>query len=236
MNALTDRATCATRPDTLLVLLPGMFAWPEEFIAEGFVAAVRERRLAVDIQLVDAHTGYYTDRSVIDRLRADVIEPAQSQGYRAIWLVGISIGGFGAMITAEAAPQGIAGVVALAPYLGARNVAKVIESVGGLTAWTAPTGPLAPEDIDLRLWRWLQRQGDPTGRPTVPPLYLGYGLSDRFAYSDGVLAAALPSERVFTAPGGHDWPVWSTLWRQMLDVLPLPLACPKQTGPGLPAP
>ena len=33
---------------------------------------------------------------------------------------------------------------------------------------------------------------------------------------------ALPPEQVFTIEGGHDWPQWRQLWRNVLDVLPLP--------------
>jgi hypothetical protein len=56
----------------------------------------------------------------------------------------------------------------------------------------------------------------------LPPLYLGFGLSDRFASNHQLLAEALPPGHVFTTEGGHDWPQWSQLWRKMLDVLPLP--------------
>ena len=56
----------------------------------------------------------------------------------------------------------------------------------------------------------------------LPPLYLGFGLSDRFASNHQLLADALPAGHVFTTEGGHDWPQWSQLWRKMLDVLPLP--------------
>jgi hypothetical protein len=56
----------------------------------------------------------------------------------------------------------------------------------------------------------------------LPQLYLGFGLSDRFVTNHRLLAEALPAGRVFTTEGGHDWPQWRQLWRNMLDVLPLP--------------
>ena len=182
MASLSEPARCATPADTLLVMLPGSFARPEEFMREGFVQAVRERRLAVDMVLVDAHLGYYSDRSIIDRLQADI--------------------------------------VALGPYLGKRSVTEQVRAAGGLARWQAPGGVLAADEIDLILWRWLQgARADGGAAPA--PLYLGYGLADRFRADDELLAAALPAERVITAPGGHDWPVWLTLWQRMLDVLPL---------------
>ena len=220
MASLSEPARCATPADTLLVMLPGSFARPEEFVREGFVQALRERRLAVDMVLVDAHLGYYSDRSIIDRLQADIVAPARARGYRSVWLVGISVGAFGAMIYTQAQPEGITGIVALGPYLGKRSVTEQVRAAGGLARWQAPGGVLAADEIDLILWRWLQGARADGGAAPVP-LYLGYGLADRFLADDELLAAALPAGRVLTAAGGHDWPVWLTLWQRMLDVLPL---------------
>jgi hypothetical protein len=65
----------------------------------------------------------------------------------------------------------------------------------------------------------------------LPPLYLGFGLADRFAANHRLLADALPAGRVFTTEGGHDWPQWSQLWRKMLDVLPLPAHSARKHAP-----
>jgi pimeloyl-ACP methyl ester carboxylesterase len=225
MAMSTEQAHCASRPDTLIVMLPGSYSRPEEFAQAGFVKAVRERRLATDLQLVDAHVGYYSDRSIIDRLQADVIEPARAQGYKHIWLLGISIGAFGAMILSEAHPQSITGIVALGPYLGKRGTSTEIEAQGGLRTWSAPVGPLGREEIDAIMWRWLQGYGapdEPHGG-SRPELYLGYGLDDRFRFSDELLAPVLPSDHVFTTEGGHDWVPWAALWQRVLDKLPLPV-------------
>jgi len=210
------------RADTLLVFLPGAFLQPEEFEREGFVRAVRERELAADVMLVDANVSYYYDQTFIERLHADVLEPAQRSGYAAIWLVGISIGGFGALTHELKRPGLVAGIVALAPYLGRRPVGAEILKAGGLRAWKAPDGPPPDDEVDRKLWPWLQQYADAKPSASLPPLYLGYGLSDRFASNHRLLAEALPEERVFTTEGGHDWPQWSQLWRRVLEVLPLP--------------
>ena len=76
--------------------------------------------------------------------------------------------------------------------------------------------------MDRKLWPWLQQYASPQRAQHLPPLYLGFGLSDRFASNHQLLADALPPGHVFTTEGGHDWPQWSSLWRKMLDVLPLP--------------
>ncbi len=223
-----DASACPAQTDTLLVLLPGAYSDPEEFVKEGFIDAVRKRRLAVDLLRVDAHLGYYSEEVIIDRLRADVIAPAQARGYRAIWIAGISLGGYGGMVYAEERPGELAGIVAIAPYLGERLIATGIDNAGGLARWRAQ--PLLPEmspfeKRELRVWRWLQAYSADPPLGDHPPLWLGYGMDDRFAFSHRLLAAALPADHVATTEGGHDWPEWMRLWRSLLPRLPLP-RCP----------
>ena len=228
MATQLDRSACPRDTETLLVLLPGAYSDPQEFVTNGFIAAVREPGLAVDVQRVNAHLGYYNNGSIVDRLRADVIGPAQAQGYRAIWIAGISVGGFGGLIYAELRPGELAGIVALAPYLGTRLTSIEIANAGGLARWHSP--PLAPDmperdKRELLTWQWLQgylRNPTPADHP---PLWLGYGTSDRFEFSHRLLAAALPADRVATTEGGHDWPEWMRLWRSLLPRLPVP-HCP----------
>jgi pimeloyl-ACP methyl ester carboxylesterase len=220
MASISEPARCATKATTLIVMLPGSFSRPEEFQREGFVQAVRERRIAADVRLVDAHLGYYSDKSIIDRIQADIVAPARAQGYTQIWLVGISAGAFGALIHTEAQPAGITGIVALGPYLGKRAMIEEVAAQGGLRSWRAPSGPLEPDEVDAKLWRWLQAHADASAPPL---LYLGYGRADRFTFGDELLAAAMPAARVYTTDGGHDWPPWRALWQRMLDAMPLPV-------------
>lgn len=210
------------RAETLLVFLPGAFLDPDAFEREGFVNAVRERELAADVLLVDANVAYYYDQSFVERLYSDVLAPQRALGYQKIWLVGISIGGFGALIHELTRPGMVDGIVALAPYLGRRPIGAEILKAGGLRAWKAPDGPPPDDELDRKLWPWLQQYASREAAQSLPPLYLGYGLADRFATNHALLAEALPAGRVFTTEGGHDWPQWSRLWRRVLEVLPLP--------------
>lgn len=228
LRVLSDNTLCASRPDTLLVMLPGASSLPEEFQREGFVHALRERRLAVDVVLVDAHPGYYKDRTILDRLQADVIVPARAKGYRKIWLVGVSLGGLGALIQARAQPADADGLMLLAPYLGEPRVTDAVRADGGLKAWRGAVPDPVPDDLDLRLWQWLQAYAtEPAQRP---PLVLGYAIGDRLAPANQLLAASLPADRVFTTAGGHDWPEWRRLWKQMLERADFPVD-PTCTGP-----
>lgn len=232
LEVQTHKADCAAPERTLVVLLPGVYSDPQDFVRKGFIRELRERRIAADAMLVDAHLGYYQNRSIAIRLQADVIGPARAAGYRSVWLAGISLGGFGALLHEELQPGQAAGLVLIAPYLGIKEMAPAIQDSGGLKQWQAPPG----EDVNVRLWRWLQSYANQAS--PRPPLYLGFGLEDRFAPSHQLLAANLPPRQVFTTAGGHDWPQWQQLWRQMLDALPLPrceapvtAAAPQQTAP-----
>ncbi len=212
-------ARCATPVDTLIVLLPGAYDEPSEFVTEGFVAALQSRGIAADVVLVDATVPYYRERTIVTRLDTDVIGPAKARGIRHVWLGGISIGGLGSLIYANERRGVVDGLLLIAPYLGERVVTAEVETAGGLAHWS-PAGPIASDDDDRRLWQWLKTlTGGTTG---LPPVYLGFGVDDRFAASHRQLARALPGDRVFTAPGGHAWPAWRGVFAAMLDAAPLP--------------
>ncbi|MGJ7579626.1 alpha/beta hydrolase-fold protein [Variovorax sp. RHLX14] len=222
MYTQTDASQCVARADTLIVMLPGVYSYPDEFVREGFVKAVQDSRLAADVVRVDAHLGYYHKNAFVERLRQDVIGPAKSRGYRAIWIFGISLGGFGGLIYAQEHPEDIAGVVALAPYLGAPTISDEVAKAGGLMRWSAAANPVSDvrSQRETALWTSLQRYGSPMAA-TLPQLWLGYGKADRFATSNGLLGAVLPPERVFTTEGGHDWAPWLRLWKSTLATLPV---------------
>ncbi|MDE2401439.1 MAG: alpha/beta hydrolase [Burkholderiales bacterium] len=228
MHSVLDLADVAggaagpRRATTLLVMLPGAYDSSQDFLREGFLAAVRERQLDVDVQLVDAHVAYYTEQTILERLRQDVIEPARRQGYDQIWLAGISIGGMGALLYAATHPADVSGVVALAPYLGPRNIGAEVGRAGGLSHWPSDERDLPEDELDRRLWLWLKSHAEQAPKATAPLLYWGFGLNDRFALAHRVVAQALAPDRVFSVEGGHDWPAWILLWRQVLDHLPWP--------------
>lgn len=216
-------ATCATPVDTLVVLLPGAFDRPEDFVAEGFVDALRSRGIAADVALVDATIPYYREQTIVTRLDADVIAPARARGIRHIWLAGISLGGLGSLIYANEGHDTVDGLILIAPYFGERVTVAEVAASGGIATW-APPGRIPDDDVDRRIWQWLKKittrlAADPS---STPSMYLGFGVDDRFVAGHRLLAAALPADHVFTAPGDHDWPAWRAVWSAMLDTAPLP--------------
>ena len=225
MQQLTDLSACAVPARTLVVMLPGAYSQPQEFIDEGFVKALRQRGLAADVKMVDAHLGYFTDRTVLQRLRDDVVLPARKAGYRQVWLVGISLGGFAALGYAARHAGDIDGVLAIAPYPGTQALQREIVGAGGPLQWrrknAAPT-----DDLEREVWWWLA-SGDAASRP---PVYLAYGSDDRFAKGLVVMEGTLPSGRASTVRGGHDWAPWRELWNGWLERQLLPAACAPRVG------
>jgi pimeloyl-ACP methyl ester carboxylesterase len=197
----------------LVVLLPGRFASPEEFRQAGFADAVAARGLRIDLVATDAHLGYYRGRSVVERLRADIIAPARAAGYEQVWIVGTSLGGLGGLIYLKEHPGDLSGVLSIAPFLGDDELIREIELAGGATGWAAPQ-KVDGEDVGITLWRWLS-----AGRPGSEsvPVHLGWGSLDDFDRSNRLLAQMLPPGRTYPVDGGHDFKAWSLVWAEFLD-------------------
>ena len=200
-------------PRTLVVLLPGRYDSPEDFGRSGFPEMAARAGVQADMVAVDAHLGYYLKRIIVDRLHEDVIAPARRR-YERIWLVGVSVGGTGALAYAEQHPENVDGIVLLAPYLGEEKVVGEVAAAGGLRGWEPPE-TIAADDYQHELWAWLERYAE--GSEGRIPLYLGYGTRDSFAWANGLLAEVLPPGRVFTVSGGHDWKAWRALWEEIIQ-------------------
>jgi len=196
----------------LLVCLPGIGDEAKDFEDWGFVDLVRAHPWAADVLLVDAHYGYYADRTLLEQLHQDVMLPASTSGYRSIWLAGISMGGLGALLYASHYPKDVQGVVAIAPFLGTRTLVQEIAVSGGLAQWSST---VTPSDEIQTLWRWAHSQR--TDRAPMPEIVLAFGETDSFVEGHRLLATSLPQTHVLTAPGGHRWPVWRELWRTFLQ-------------------
>jgi pimeloyl-ACP methyl ester carboxylesterase len=199
----------AGEPDArcLVVFLPGRGDGPEDYAENGFPEALRRAGSRCAMVGVDSHLGYFAERTIVTRLEEDVIGPARARG-QDVWLVGISLGGLGSLLYTRDHPDAVKGLVLLAPYLGEDDLIDAVKGAGGLAGWTR-----SGTDFE-RLWLFMKGfQAPGTG---LPPLWLGYGTSDRFAETDGLLGAVLPPGHVFTAPGGHTWRTWRKLWEEVL--------------------
>jgi pimeloyl-ACP methyl ester carboxylesterase len=209
MRVLHVPAPPGTGVAACVVLLPGAYHEPEDFVRAGFDHAIRARALAIELVLVAPGMRHVADRAWLEELPVRVLQPVRAAG-RPLWLGGISLGGFMALRCAAQHPALADGLCLIAPYLGNRIVASEIAAQGGLATWQA--GDCDEEDDERVVWRYAQ------GLATPPPaLYLGLGSDDRLGTTQGLLARALPSAVTQTLPGGHDWPVWRELWDNFLD-------------------
>jgi pimeloyl-ACP methyl ester carboxylesterase len=210
----------------LVVFLPGSGDRARSYRKSGFIRKLRRRGLSTDIVAADASMGYYLHENVVDRFEKAVMAPARRTGYEQIWLIGVSLGGFGSLLYAKERPGQVAGVLALAPFLGDNPFSKDIREAGGLSKWAAPSPePLSAMNYEAQLWRWLQAVT--SGREPGPRIYLGFGTEDPFADRNELLAAALPAGHVLRAPGGHDWPPWSGIFDRFLEDSDFARACAK---------
>jgi pimeloyl-ACP methyl ester carboxylesterase len=209
MTLLHDTAAVGTRAPHLIIMLPAAFSAPADFASHGFVAAVRARQLPLDLAFTQLELESVTDRSMLERLREELILPARARDTR-VWLGGISLGGFLALSFAARHAAELAGLVLFAPYLGSHIITGEIERAGGAPAWVS--GDCAPDDEERQVWHFIG-----TLAQRALPVHLGLGREDRFAARHRLLAGALPAGDVDTVPGGHDWATWRTLWERFLD-------------------
>ncbi|SCK20348.1 alpha/beta hydrolase [Vogesella sp. LIG4] len=217
MRTIDDRWQPAQRADSLLVLLPPAKATLEDLIAQGMVAAVRERGLPLDIVLAEVGYQQVMAGTVASSLQQAVVQPALDAGYRHIWLAGISLGAFNALhyaaCYAALCGQRLAGIKLLAPYPGTADILQEIGAAGGPQAWAAD--PATSRQDERIWWHWLAAgAGD-------CPVWLGLSEQDRFLAGQQLLAGLLPPQRVQRTDGEHSWPAWLRLWQHWLDHGPL---------------
>lgn len=218
-------AAAPERSRVLFVLLPGMFDGPDGFRDAGFPEAARSAGLDADLVSPDAHFGYYRERTILSRLREDVVLPARGRGYDEIWLVGISLGGVGSILYAREHPADIDGILLLAPYLGKKKQVRRIAEAGGVLEWA----PVEGEDgFPWEMWLWFQEVA--RAPEEWPPIYLGYGDRDKLAPANALLAAILPEDHVFMTEGGHNWKPWVGLWEAFLESGAVTTVTPSDAG------
>jgi pimeloyl-ACP methyl ester carboxylesterase len=195
-----------------LILLPGAYTHARDFVTHDFISAARVLGQVGAIAAIETGMDVYLDGSAVQRLH-ETIMPIRAGGER-VWLAGISLGGFGALLYARAHPEAVAGILLLSPFIGTRgSVAQVIKA-GGFHAWQPPKGDAVTSEQQLLRWLKTYRPDE----PAWPDIYLGYGRDDNFAASYRLIAELLPAERVVTVAGGHDWKTWTVLWDRLLCV------------------
>jgi pimeloyl-ACP methyl ester carboxylesterase len=209
MSAALARIDLKYGGEDLLVLLPGAYMQPEDFVQAGFFSAVSTRQLSLDLCAVALDVATITAGDALPQLQHQVLAPARAN-YRRVWLGGISLGGLLALCQAADQPATVDGLCLLAPYPGSRLTGNAITRAGGLDRWEASAEQLS--DPEFRAWRWLKAP------PPALPVFVGYGTEDRFADGMQRIAECFPPAARRAVPGDHDWPAWQQLWEYFLDL------------------
>jgi len=197
----------------LVLLLPTIKGKGLHYEKHGFVEAVRERGFEADLKVLDVNPLLYLQGRIVDVVKTEIVDPAIDSGYKKIILVGISLGGHGALLYVTKASQDIDGVVVIAPFIGGFFINDVIKSAGGLSRWEEC--PPIEWDYACDMWKLLKDYLSVSKNPDK--IILGFGLEDGFAESNQLLASQLPARNVFRVSGGHDWATWKTIWSKVLD-------------------
>ncbi len=209
MRTIIEAANSGHRPELLLALLCGTFSEPEDFVREGFPAAVLAQGIDAEIVMAETRAAWFADGSIVRRVRDSVVLPARARGHSRIWLAGISLGGLAALGYAARHESEIDGIVLISPYPATRDVLREMQAAGGLGGWR----PVIPPEGDLEreAWLWLA-----THREGRAPVHCYFTSGDRFASGQRQMAQAMDPACVREMPGGHDWKAWRALWDEFL--------------------
>lgn len=203
----------STSHKNLFVFVRGLGGSNRSFAEEGMVDETWQRGIDFDMVAPNSHFAYYSERTLIERLRQDVILPAKKKGYKKIWLIGPSMGGLGSLLYVREYPEDIDGVYLISPFLGDDRLINEIKEQGGLGRWKP--GAYSPdEDWQRMLWHWIQAE---VVEHNTPPIYLGYGNDDMYVEAQSLLAAALPESHISRRDGGHDYETFKALWSIFLE-------------------
>lgn len=206
----------ATHPtQRVVVMLPGRGDDLAALQRRGVAQMIQRVWPDADVILTGLTMPYYTGGVAVRRLHDEVIAPLRRQGYRQVWLAGISLGGMGSLLYDQAYPGQVDGILLLSPYLGDNAIQKEIRTAGGLAAWQpGPTQPIGPATYQRELWRYLKHWSDDPARTRT--VWLAYGASERFRAAIELVTPELPAGHVLMLPGHHNWALWEPALQQLL--------------------
>lgn len=189
-----------------LLWLPGAAMTAADVAAQGWAAEAAQQGLAIDMLAVDLQGERLDGADALAELVQTQLRPARAAGCR-LWLGGLSLGGWQAVLCAQRHPGLLDGLCLLAPYPGERAAWNAIQRAGGLDAWRGPDAAQAG-DPSFEVWSWWRDAPARADQPGAPAVWMAYGREDRFAPGLDRLAARLPAARVQRLAGGHDWACW----------------------------
>ncbi len=196
----------------LFVFFPGRRGTVDDFERYGYVEVLHEQLPTADSISVDARMGYYRNRTIVERVKTDALDAVDYNKYRRVYLVGTSMGGMGALLTANEYPEQVSGILLIAPFIGYDEILDEITAAGGLNKWEPST--IGKRDWQREIWELIKQGVE--GRSKLPPITLAYGRDDYLGQAHRLLAEALPPEQVIVMPGEHINADFIKLWSRLL--------------------
>ena len=200
----------------LVVMLPGRGDDLASLESKHIAQTIQTAWPDADVILTGLTMPFYRQGQAARRLHDEIIEPQQRSGNRDLWIIGISLGGMGSMLYEREYPGQAHGLMLLSPYLGEKAIHNEIRAAGGLAEWDA--GPLQATNADTfqhELWRTAKTWQETPARASA--VWLAYGSNESFRQPIELMSPALPADHVLMLPGGHDWKLWNTALRELLN-------------------
>lgn len=193
----------------LVVFLVGIGDKASAFERSGFFDKIQSFKF--DSIVVDSHFGYYKEHSISQRIYEDILKPNREK-YSKITILGISLGGYGAIKTASDYPEFVDNIILIAPFLGSKNSATKLAEIESLKTWHKI------DDSNLGYfedsWQLLHK----IIIVQKTPIFLAFGESDKFALQSNQLAIYLDKNNVLRVKGGHNWRTWRNVWNKILNL------------------
>ena len=90
VNLLWDKT--GEKTDRLIIFLPGLYDTVEKFKDEAFFSSARKAGIKADMVSANVNVLHLVEEMMVKRIEMDVFDHARNNGYKNIWLVGVSPG------------------------------------------------------------------------------------------------------------------------------------------------
>lgn len=212
----SDFVAARQTADRLVIVLPGRGDNLASLQDKGVATIIQKAWPDADVILTGLTMPFYRQGRASSRLHDEIIQPARRDGNREIWLLGISLGGMGALLYEHDYPGQIDGLLLFSPYLGDGKIQQEIRDAGGLKAWNpGPEKGLSSETFQRELWRTLKNFAAQNQQKNAT--WIAYGADEPFRKPIEMVSPYLPSNQILMMPGKHDWSLWIPAIEQLLE-------------------
>ena len=214
VNLLWDKT--GEKTDRLIIFLPGLYDTAEKFKEEAFFLSARKVGIKADMVSANVNVLHLVEEMMIKRIEMDVFDHAINNGYKNIWLVGVSLGGLNSLLFYQKHAKNLCGVVTLAPFVANEPLTNELQEAKNIKDWKP--GSVENEGAFEQklhfLWVWLQQA---TTKNKLNHIYLGYGKQDRYVEAIKLLQDILDKKNIVTVEGKHNWVTGRKIWQKQLS-------------------